>query len=750
MREPDKQNSGLIISFSDIWIACKRAWIKIFLGALLFGCMAVSFVLSKPVEYAVMGTFQQGSYSSGMSSSTLQFLGGLWKGGGEIATPKLMLTEKVLGTLVEKFNLQGSIAKKGVSNSFYQTARDNLKIIYSKWAGKAGRALLIPDINKDLRLTDLVYLGEFGKSLKVKFVTELDFDVFDNEDNFVTTGTLGSPITGDNYSFILQKNNRELLTGSEYGVSFCRFEQAVAAIKSRLDIQESHESSSILEISFSDRDRFFATEIVNSLMLEYTRFLKRKSYEKTGEQLAYLERRQEETEASLEELMTTHKQYLEENLTTGTFARLDEELNFLTKNQGGYRERLSDLDLEKKMLDSVKSSPELFTLPVMLVENSDLGSMTELRSRYRDLKQRREIVHNALYSSEKSSESLLFHQDSLKNINLRMQILQKQFNNYLDSEKNRVCFKEELVEKQAVDLSNRMGFIPEKWFLETKLKTKMEMASQIMDKVTGLVESTVVRLNLESNDSEPLDFAVPPIVPKRPKVFLFFFLSSVIGACLCSCYFVLRSFSVALIVTPDNLKLEGVPVLGKFHSSSLSQILDSDKSLIWKAIKFLSEKPSVQKVVGAFSNQGLEFSLVLSDYFSIKGEKVIHLDCSKLENPCKTDSTNTLYQYLTEDSAKYPTVDKKGNFHQIHFGSSNELEFKLFHSKRFTDLLDSLQQDYDRVILHYSGAPFSHSAVALMEHIDTALINLKNETIQELKEYRSQVGQEQSLAMLFI
>lgn len=968
-----KCKEDLEISISDFIKICKKEKFKILFGALFFGLICSVYVLMTPVQYIVKGTFKEKAKSSSgmsqpLSAANLFSPGSIMGNTSYNETISLMKSRNLLERVIKQLNLQASIHKNTLNFPFLKTIQENLKVEYAYF--KNIFSPILEDVDPILEAADIRYNGEDLKVFKIKFLNEDSFLVSENNKE-IGKGNLDHLFSNDNYSFKIKKNIPQSLKGNEFVLSLLPFQVITDLVSKQLIIESDQIDKHLLNIKYLNRDRNTAVKFVNTLMSVYQEYLREEQSRIAGEQITYLQQRQDEMGNKLKDMMEVYAQSLSSDMSTIGFSDSDRAMEFLAEIQNRYKNKLLEIDFELKRLQNAQKEGYAYyesytTRGDSLVINKLLNEIRELKQ-YRDtidlglrnfpednslettvlfeeqlkhfdeLKEFQEETQNIIASLEKNetpqapvrlAESTKYiaknwhealidkkqayneapqdlkaekledlnscrnhyitYLQNLKNffnlhekmleeclehrqgqqqefqgidvmsardlyVKLKLQlsevetqIRQHQFivdqmqdSNFeysslsqvlldpvseeliigttrkslsLKDESNRSAKEQErlqseiflhksfllthlkqmiellrlkqmalkekitllqtetlsvaqqqisilekhiqdyiairlkdliqersIIEQYQHDLKKEMVDLPNKWVAEKLIDLQMNMNKNMVEDVTAFVESKNISNNLEMIQSAPVDLAVPPIHPKRPRLLMFAIIGTVLGALFSLTFFVFKGLYNGFYSSKDNLKLLHQHVSGslskKCNNSSSACLLDGDLETFRTMMTFLNtpEQTGVGKAVLIIQKEAEDYSAVLGELLAAKHKKVLIMPTS-FDAPAKPEQLPGLLQYL-EKKAEFPKILHDKGLDYLSDGGVCRMGTELLGSAPFSELLQQLKHKYDYIIATSHASPASAQAYSILKYFDKIAITLDEEKLTEIKDY---------------
>lgn len=737
------------ICLSDIWTTCKRAKGMIFLGALLTASLVCYFTLSKPVSYKVTATFREKSSSPLPLNSSIQNLIKFENAGENSNTPYLMLSQKILSPLIKKLHLQASLDEVESIKTPWKNAQENLQVLFAYLRGKINKALIIPDIEQKISCHSIYFDSEFPLRLLITFTSNDDFTIKALGNKSLGKGKIDQPFKGENFQFTISHSFPSISQPLKpHFLTLHPQESLEKSLISMIDIAPSSTAPNILELSLTHKDRQFAALLLNHLMWEYQFFLKSESQRKAKEQLVYLENRKNEMSQKLEQLMGEHREYLEENIRHGGFTQMNDLSSFLANAQNTWQDKLLNLDMELHLINNGQINPNFLAKDKLYDPDENKNTFIQnLLQRIRDLTLQKDILSTHLASSSldhlasASPDFPLQKQTNaemaLESVEKRITNLKQHLNNYLSSRRDSVLHHKILIQEQIQELKQQMSSLPEKWFLEERMKLHMMISENTIENVSSLVEGTIIAHRLESIESTPLNLAIPPSSPEISKAFIFTILAALFGAVTTASFLVTKSFSRGFPVSLDNLiqsqqAVAGILSLSCHKKSSIEQLPLKDLETIRNIITYITMDQKPIKRISLLSSFGPNYSHSLTTLLSKKEDRVLILSCP-INAPLHIQKESGLIHYLEKLVDNLHIQQISADYDYVCSGGTSPYSSELLASKRFHSLLNTLEKTYSLIIFHCPSAISSPEAKNLFSLADLSVISLIEENINDLK-----------------
>lgn len=403
----DKNN--FLISFSDVLFILREKKRQILLSTFICTFLAIFFALLQPIKYEAKGTFREKNLrSSNIGSSLIQFIA------SESTLPtseneaiSLIKSHKLMGAIVEEFNLQGKLSYYYANDSFLRTVfthlLNNLKINWYAFTHQATPALKDP--YSPLILKTLSYKGEIPLSLFIELHSNDTYLVKDSAKKILGKGELGKIFNSELFSFTLIKNENENITNMPIALSLrvLPLVNSIQQLLSTLRVEKGNIDRSLLTFTYRNRDRHLASQLLNMAMFKYQNLLKQKHNEIAKTQIDYLHKRREELKQDLNQVMEKHVDFLAKDLFNAGSVNVQKEVEFLTQNQQIYKTKLLENELEIKRLEAIK----LNNYTTSQLEESKNSFINSVLAQLREIRQQRDSLQLTLQRKTPNKNNVL-------------------------------------------------------------------------------------------------------------------------------------------------------------------------------------------------------------------------------------------------------------------------------------------------------------------------------------------------------
>lgn len=677
----------------------------------------------------------------------------------------LLLSFPVVAQAVEKLHLQGHIDQN--PRSLARTIWMNLQLesAFAREGSKDAPSPLIPagalipetllvaENTPPLAWKQLKYSGETLKRLRICFLDEEHFEVFDSKKGFLGLGKLEESFHFSEGEFTLSANNSR--TSSSFNLSFLPLKSVVQALQKKISVKKSKENPLLLNITYTFENRKKAAEILNAVMEAYQLFMQDLNQKKTEKQLFYLHQRKVATLQELEVQMKEHEKYLVQHIEAGGFLTLKEEAAFMMEKQARYIEKLSELALQmQKISESLSGEPPETRVNTNLERKEVEELLASYQKEYDKIEHQRRNYNQTLEQladnpTEIASLTTTFEEPSLHSLFQQIQSLQSQKVDELNyTSKERSYFGEELKTKKKI-LENKLTHLlksseqrmqiltekiqalkanyllllreeeskialllqklqqaeatfPEKWFHEEKLHLNVDISRTLIEQISKGIEGRNMASHMESINSYPLEYAHPPLLPQPPYLCFFLLGGSLLSTTLFLFYLFWKGWRGGLSASLRNMQELGFQVIGE------------DQELCKEIFLHLNQnKAHLILMTGQLVNFYKEELFTLFP-------KSLHIDLTEAEGSGVAD-------YLQSGDLPYT---KRGDLTYLPLGEGSL--FGVLQSEAFKELLAELKKSYSFIFIENRNSPQCVENRILYTLVDQVLYLVSEEKSKEL------------------
>lgn len=340
MESKSSKDENFLITAGDILLICGKAKYKIAFFTFLFAALFGFYCLTRPVQYLAEATFRERhkpAADAGRSLS-LSLLAGL-PDGSESGAASMMKSRKLMEELFQMMGLQAVISKDQYNFQIFNNIKNNLYVEYAYFRNLQAPA--IQDPSPIIKAKNIVYDQETPIGFRLVFDSENSYRLLKLDRQEIGTGQLEEPFVGPNFTFTIIRCCDEPLTGVELKLALLPLSLTAEKVAKKIQaVHDSHDKG-LLKLSFKCCNRHEGSETLNNLMTIYQNYMRREQQRITYEQIAYLNKRQDETALQLKSMMEKHAHSLSNNMMT---------MESLFQNQQSYSAKILLMDLELKRL----------------------------------------------------------------------------------------------------------------------------------------------------------------------------------------------------------------------------------------------------------------------------------------------------------------------------------------------------------------------------------------------------------------
>ncbi len=413
MKPPLIDPEETIISFNDVKQLYISMWKKLLKWAFLGVMISFFFFSGFLVKYKAQASFKEGIEKSSSTSVLKEFMGGIMAGAAsQPQAASTMKSNQVLRPVVEELGLQIHFCH---SEWFIRKYLSRLIDNY-----KAERGIQLKDLDS-FAFERVKYEKEKAFSFNLLFTDETHFVVFgESKKEELGKGVVGEECAVDEGRFTLIKTPEKLKINKFYPFVMNPWVAEVGNLQSKIKIEKDKDNPSLIMITASHPDRFLAAKIANGVMIQYQLYLKRGYDEIADQQLAYLESKQEQILAKMDELFKQQSLYCGQNLVENGFLGLEQESqSLLVPHQQMYNKVLL-IDTELARLDEIEKKGEAL---IVAEEGPFSSKMNQISQMMHDLKQQRDLLELSLSSG--IEETFANRRDGLKEVRAQRYEIEK-------------------------------------------------------------------------------------------------------------------------------------------------------------------------------------------------------------------------------------------------------------------------------------------------------------------------------------
>lgn len=395
MQEPEMPDDEFKIPLKDILNAVRKSRKRITLFTLASAFLFAGFSLFKPILYLGEATFKEksNSHASTNSNNLASFLLSGLSAGSQSDARTMMTSRKLMEEIVKTLNMQAVIVEAGTSEGLLIRPFRNLEVEYNIFRKKEVPPL--KDRSYAVRASQIAYSGELPLSYSILFDSEDTFQLSNKEQN-LGTGSLGTSFITGECAFTLSKANASELKGKTFSLTFLPLPETAKGLADSIKVSLDKVDSCLLKLSYKNRDRHVACEVINQLMASYQNYLRSEQEKISSEQINYLNKREREIGANLDSMIQDYANRVSSDLSTVGYINSEKGLDFLASQLQGYKEKTLLTDLILKRLTRVLEEDPKTQLDAFLQGGQKSEYFDQLVSTILQLKQESERMELAI------------------------------------------------------------------------------------------------------------------------------------------------------------------------------------------------------------------------------------------------------------------------------------------------------------------------------------------------------------------
>lgn len=595
----------------------------------------------------------------------------------------------------------------------------------------------------------------FGKRFYIKYIDQNRFEIIPSAPFYLDLLTLipkewlpsslhliegktyqyGDVVTYENCSFIVHKNGR--FQKAEYSFKLNSYEAVLEGIRKNLTIKPASLQSSVLKVTYKDNIAARAKDFLNTYVDHYLQYSKRNLIETDAKTLTFINEQLDLVKGKLKYSEDSLQGYKKSNNISDIQAQKIETIGKLSEFQEAQKRAEINFRIIEKLYLEVKRG-NYNSISSVGTEYPVLNTMLQ---NLEDTKLERENKLTLLTNSHPDMISL---NNGIKNLESAIIAMTK---GIYDKSKEEVASLRKIVEEYTLKVKS----LPE---IEKEL-VKHERIYTVNDKVYNYLLQKQSELSIEKAatplNKKVLDYAKAPIKPLSPKLGAVIPISVFLGLIFALLHTALRvKFDTKIKDRSDIHSVTDIPIFGmipfvrntqKYNTAYVLDAPNSTASEAFRTVKnnleyaVTENKCKVVLVTSSVPNEGkTTISANLSAVLGM-GEKrcvILSLDLRRPELHHKFMLSNKLgmsdvlsqkvhLKDVIWENENYP------NFNIITSGSIPPNPAELLASSRMKEILDTLSESYDYIILDTPPFEYVGDALNLIKYADVTLFVVKSE-----------------------
>ncbi|PIS02287.1 MAG: hypothetical protein COT85_05845 [Chlamydiae bacterium CG10_big_fil_rev_8_21_14_0_10_42_34] len=429
-----------------------------------------------------------------------------------------------------------------------------------------------------------------------------------------------------------------------------------------------------------------------------------------------------------------------------------------------FKDEIQSPDFDLASLSSVLKDPlcqkvisDASSLGLQLKDKKHLSEKEEIRWKD-EISLHRKILAahlDQLYIVEELNGALIrekisaLQRISLDCINGQISTLYEQAADAIKEHKQALLLEKSLLEEKVAKIRSILSLVlPEKWKQEKWLGIKTGLVSKGMEKVTEIVETKAITNLLHHVESKPLDMALIPSIPQKPRLYLLTFVGALMLPLLVFSFAFIKQLLKGFPVTLEKLRALRLSVLGEISSFCDGPSVEPLKGLDLEILRQIALFIKGGKVVGLIGGSGPDYSFALGENLARMNIKSIVVRCDFHAN-FRPVNTPGLLQLCDGELKDLPIRKSKG-FDYITAGGYSPYGAEIIQSLKFNELIENLKKKYDLVFLLFR-APLCHTeSVAALDLCDKAVVTVGKEQTEELTPFVNWAYHDNGCRLTFI
>ena len=590
----------------------------------------------------------------------------------------------------------------------------------------------------------ICHYNDSGKMLKpftINFIDDRTFDIILKDEKVKFRHHFHDTIFMDN-SLIEIREKANSFSGHLKGLNLLCIQNNLHSLAKSLSQGlniEIVKGTSIIEVSFISEEPQFTADYINTIAKVYNREAVRSKSQSAQQTIDFIDKYLDELSGKVKE-------------SEIELSKLESESKsvFLDEVAKKEIERLAELQTQKDILSiKLESLAGILknvletkdkTVTLMVFDNEDAESLTELLKLYNEL-----ILERISHTQKYTVSSSIMLENEKKTKEVKSSLLK-----VLEEVKNKTITKQKFIEKLIAESNAVLSNYP----LKQKLLMGLKRDFNVNEKVYAYLLEKKLEVEVTKSSIIPnalvIDKADVPflsVYPKRQKTYILAFLIGLIISLL-GIFFV-RFFNRKI---PDKEAIENVsstPVIGvikkvinpiddeyQIHTFSNPKSVFSESIRgIRTSVNFILQG-QIHKVIcftSTVSGEGKTFcSINLGASLTLLNKRVIILGCDlrrpkiHLSFPNLTNDIG-ITTYLINKNTLSEIIQDSGyeNLHVITAGPVPPNPAELLQSPKMLELIESLKNEYDYVLIDTAPVGLVSDSLALMQVADMTLYILR-------------------------
>lgn len=655
-------------------------------------------------------------------------------------------TETEIDILRSEFLLNKTLQTIDRSVVYYKKSKLKTTILYNETPFKLsnitiknnkvfGTRFIIKNMDKN----------RFELSYKNSFLTEL-FQVLPSDilPNFLkpskkTIYKYGALIDLPNCSIVIQKNG--LYQRGEYSFELNKYEDIIKTINSNLNIKPASFKSSVLRITYKDKNAKRAKDFLNTYIQNYLLYSKRNMIETDDKTLNFINKQLDLVHGKLQSSENSLQGYKKYNNITDLVEQKRETIHKLS----GFEEQLKNAEVELNIIKNIN----------VKVRNGNYNSVSVVAKNYPVLNTMLQNLENAKLEKERQLSTFTENHPDVLSLSRGIKKMENSIfeiaKGIQDRSKERVYSLKKIVREYTVKLKR----LPK---IEQDL-VKHKRVFTVNDKVYNYLLQKQSELSIEKASTilnkKVLDYAKNPERALSPKLGSILAISIFLGLVFALIHTLFRvKYDTKIKDRYDIHAVTDIPIFGlipfvknreKYNTAYVLDEPSSSVSESFRTIKNNLEYTVTDKqckvilVTSTIPNEGkTTVSANLSAILGM-GEKksiILSLDLRRPEmhHKFKLSNKEGMSDVLSNKVDINDVIwesEHYSNFSIVTSGGIPPNPAELLASNRMKEVIEELSRSYDYIVLDTPPFEYVSDALSLVKYADITLFVVKSEFSEE-------------------
>lgn len=668
VNKTNTSNNDDTIDLRELFFSLVSQWKMISLCSVLALSAGALYLRATPNTYAVNAMVQV-EPKKGASAALLGDLSGMMdQSSPSQAEIEILKSRMVLGQVIDDLNL--NILISNPNHTLFQRIKSQPKAHVEYNPSYVG----FTDDTQSFMLEKFIVPETYENHNLVLNLQDKNFTLEDSEGKVLYKGVINQPTFDSTWNLNVYSESPSL--HGRYNLKKLSLDSAVAHINSSYSVAEKGKASGVIQLGYQGRDKEHLVKVLNHILQVYSvQNIERRGAE-TAQTLRVLEAKLPELKAQLDESERLYNEFRRQNNTV-----------------------------------DIKKESELFLTQTITLETKKM-----------ELEQKR-----AEYSAKYTNEHPMMQE---------------------------LIAQEQAIQQKLAELNSTLKAVPDLQRQNLQLYRDVEVNTQLYTNMLNSYQQLKVAQAGEIGSARIIDTAVIPEKPIKPKKAIILALSLIVGAFLGVLLALAKNLLRSGIRSSDEIEnVLDIPVYATVPHSTVQEsrirVLQKRKFIPVLAVSknddvaveslksvrttihlnLAQTKNSIINISGPAPGIGKSFiSTNLAALFALDGQRTLIIDADLrrgyLHKYFGQEVGIGLTQYLLE-SAKADDIISKTSVDGLDFiqrGKAANNSSELLNSKQFEELIKTLRERYDRIIIDTPPVLAVTDAVLIGKYSDVNLL----------------------------